>query len=217
MNNKGVIYIMTNPSFPEYVKIGYTENIENRLKQLNQAETIPYAFRVYAVYETPNELSDKLLHNLIDALNPDLRSVDTFDDKKRVREFYALSKEDAFSLLKSIAKISGTENRLKRMKPEGHEIADEKSAKEISNNSRRGAFTFSECKIKVGSTIVFTKDKSITAIVVDDKHVKYKDETMSLSALGQKLLKCDYNVQGPLFFTYNGVVLDKLRNENNSK
>ena len=27
----GVIYIMTNPSFPEYVKIGYADNIEVRL------------------------------------------------------------------------------------------------------------------------------------------------------------------------------------------
>ena len=28
----GVIYILTNPSFPDYVKIGYATNIENRLK-----------------------------------------------------------------------------------------------------------------------------------------------------------------------------------------
>ena len=33
----GVIYILTNPSFPDYVKIGYATNIENRLKQLNRA------------------------------------------------------------------------------------------------------------------------------------------------------------------------------------
>lgn len=29
---KGVIYILTNPSFPEYVKIGYADDIDNRLK-----------------------------------------------------------------------------------------------------------------------------------------------------------------------------------------
>lgn len=33
----GVIYILTNPSFPDYVKIGYATNIENRLKQLNRS------------------------------------------------------------------------------------------------------------------------------------------------------------------------------------
>lgn len=28
MEQKGVIYILTNPSFPEYVKIGYEDNID---------------------------------------------------------------------------------------------------------------------------------------------------------------------------------------------
>ena len=35
--SKGVIYILTNPSFPEYVKIGYAKDIEKRLKQLNHS------------------------------------------------------------------------------------------------------------------------------------------------------------------------------------
>ena len=55
---KGVIYILTNPSFPDYVKIGYAHNIETRLKQLNRSETTPFVFRVYAVYEVDSELTD---------------------------------------------------------------------------------------------------------------------------------------------------------------
>ena len=49
--SKGVIYILTNPSFPDYIKIGYAKNLERRLQQLNRSETIPFAFRAYAVYE----------------------------------------------------------------------------------------------------------------------------------------------------------------------
>lgn len=49
--SKGVIYILTNPSFPEYVKIGYTKDLEKRMSQLNRSETIPFAFLAYAVYE----------------------------------------------------------------------------------------------------------------------------------------------------------------------
>lgn len=41
---KGVIYILTNPSFPEYVKIGYADDVEKRLSQLNRSECIPFAF-----------------------------------------------------------------------------------------------------------------------------------------------------------------------------
>ena len=79
----GVIYILTNPSFPDYVKIGYATNIENRLKQLNRSECIPFAFRVYATYDVSTPLQDKELHSLIDRLNPDLRAIDTFDGKTR--------------------------------------------------------------------------------------------------------------------------------------
>lgn len=130
----GVIYVLTNPSFPEYVKIGYADNLEKRLSQLNKSECVPYAFRVYCIYEVEERLTDKKVHKLIDKLDPSLRSIDTFDGKERVREFYNMSDEDAYEILKSIASISGTTDRLKKMKPEGHEILDEKLAKTIQNS-----------------------------------------------------------------------------------
>ena len=58
MEQKGVIYILTNPSFPQYVKIGYADNVESRLKQLNNSECIPFAFRIYATYEVEERLTD---------------------------------------------------------------------------------------------------------------------------------------------------------------
>ena len=153
--SKGVIYILTNPSFPDYIKIGYAKNLERRLQQLNRSETIPFAFRAYAVYEVESALTDKELHKLIDRLNPDLRSIETFDGRERVKEFYAMSAEDAYSLLESIAKISGTQERLKRVQPEGHEIIDEQIAEEVREEARRGPFRFSECRIPFGTEIVF--------------------------------------------------------------
>ena len=150
---KGCIYILTNPSFPEYVKIGYAKDLEKRMNQLNRSETIPFAFRAYAIYEVESNLTDLMLHDLIDKLNPDLRSIENFDGKERKREFYAISAEDAYSLLECIAKISGTENRLKKMAPEGHEVLDEEVAVEISREIRKGRFRFSNYGIPVGATI----------------------------------------------------------------
>lgn len=171
---KGVIYILTNPSFPEYVKIGYAKDLEKRMNQLNRSETIPFAFRAYAVYEVESNLTDLVLHDLIDKLNPDLRSIENFDGKERKREFYAISPEDAYSLLECIAKISGTEDRLKKMAPEGHEILDEETAMEVSKEAKRGRFKFGKYGIPVGAVIKYINDPSIEATVVDDGHISYK-------------------------------------------
>ena len=212
MNKKGCIYILTNPSFPEYVKIGYASDLEKRLRQLNRSETVPFAFRVHAIYEVGQPLTDMELHKLIDSLNPDLRSIETFDGKKRVKEFYAMSKEDAYNILECIAKISGTTNRLKKMKPEGHEIEDEVTAEEIKEIARRGPFRFGECGIPEGAEITFVEDPNIKARVLDDRHIEYQGETTSVSALAQRLKGFKHQVQGTLWFKYKGEVLADLRN-----
>ena len=207
----GVIYILTNPSFPDYIKIGYADNLEKRLKQLNRSETIPFAFRVYATYTVESRLTDKELHKLIDSLNENLRTIETFDGSERVKEFYAMSAEEAYALLECIAKISGTEDRLQRMQPEGHEILDEQIAEEVKETAKRGPFRFSMCNIKPGDTITYIEDESIKPIVIDDRHIEWNGETTSLSALAQKLKGFEHPVQGTLWFKYNGEVLNDLR------
>lgn len=209
---KGVIYILTNPSFPDYVKIGYAKDLEKRMAQLNRSETIPFAFRAYAVYEVDSNLTDLVLHDLIDKLNPDLRSIENFDGRERKREFYAMSPEDAYALLECIAKISGTEDRLKKMAPEGHEILDEQTAAEVAKEARRGVFKFSNYDIPVGAIIKYIYDPSIEAMVIDDRHVSYKGVTTSISALAQELLESEYHVQGTAYFTYEGEKLTDRRN-----
>ena len=56
---------------------------------------MPFAFRIYATYEVDSALSDKKLHSILDKLDPELRSKEEIDGKKRVREFYAMTPEDA--------------------------------------------------------------------------------------------------------------------------
>ena len=211
MKDTGCIYILTNPSFKEYVKIGYATNLEKRLKQLNRSETIPFAFRAYAIYEVDKPLTDKELHKLIDRLNPDLRTIDNFDGKERVKEFFLMSPEDAYAILESIAKISGTIDRLKKVKPEGHEIEDEIAAEENQKAARRGPFRFGECGIPNGAELVYVDDTSVKVSVVDDRHIQYGNETTSLSALAQRLKGFDHPVQGTLWFKYQGEILNDLR------
>jgi len=80
----GYIYILTNPSFKEYIKIGYATDVKQRLDELNRSTAVPFAFRIYATYEVDSDLSDKRLHSILDKLNPDLRSIEEYEGKTRV-------------------------------------------------------------------------------------------------------------------------------------
>lgn len=125
------------------MKIGYAAHLEDRLASLNRSVATPLAFRAYAIYEVDQALTDKRLHDLIDFLNPELRSVETFDGKVRKREFFRMSKEEAFRLLECIAQISGTRSRLHLVKPEGHELAEEMAAEEVRKTAMKPPFAFS--------------------------------------------------------------------------
>lgn len=211
----GVIYILTNPSFPDYVKIGYATDIEKRLKQLNRSECIPFAFRVYATYDVSTPLQDKELHGLIDRLNPELRAIDTFDGKTRTKEFYAMTKEDAYALLESIAKLSGTMDKLQRLTPEGHEVVDEEVAAEIQEEAkeRKAPFSFARCGIPAGTEIALSGHPEVVATVKDDRQIEYQGEVYSLSSLAQKILQTRYPLQGPVHWIYQGKKLSDIRRE----
>lgn len=62
------IYVLSNPSFPSLVKIGYSDNIERRVEELNRSSAVPYAFHVRATYETEGRLLGKVLHGIIASL-----------------------------------------------------------------------------------------------------------------------------------------------------
>ena len=214
----GYIYIMTNPSFEEYVKIGYATDVEQRRNDLNSSSAVPFAFRIYATYEVNSKLADKNLHSILDKLNPNLRSIEEIDGKIRKREFYAMTPEDAYTILEAIAGIHGYENRLKKYEPTPEEQEDEEMAQEISeaHRERMAPFMFSMCNIHPGEEIEFwynkTEPSGIMCTVADDRHVEYNGERFSLSALAQRLLGGNRNVvHGPNHFKYKGEWLNDIR------
>lgn len=214
--SKGVIYILTNPSFKEYVKIGYADDIEKRLQQLNRSECIPFAFRVYATYEVDSRLSDLKIHTIIDKLNPNLRSIDMFNGQKRVREFYAMSPEDAYSILEAIAEIHNRTDKLKLVEPDAEAQNDESIAEEIQTETRiRGAnFTFSEWEIPIGAVLEYYKNSDIKCTVVDDRKVEYEGEIMFLTSVAKKITGKQSGIAGPRYFKYKGTELWDIEGRN---
>lgn len=217
--SKGFIYILTNPSFPQYVKIGYATDVKQRLDELNRSTAVPFAFRVYATYEVNSALSDKKLHSILDKLNPELRSMEEVDGKRRIREFYAMTPEDAYSILGAIAEINGFSHRLKKWKATANEKADEALAQEINeqHQERMAPFAFSLCNISIGEQIEFccpnSENDGALCTVADDKHVEYEDKRWSLTALAKHLLGTKRELQGPKYFKYKGEWLNTIRRQ----
>ncbi|MCI5722529.1 MAG: GIY-YIG nuclease family protein [Erysipelotrichaceae bacterium] len=186
---KGYIYIMTNPGLQKMVKIGYAKDVEQRRKQLSTT-ALPYDYEIYATYETPGNLEDKKLHKLIDNLNPDLRV-------SKNREFFIMTPEDAYELLEAIATISGSLDKLQKMKTT--------QPKQVS---KKPPIDFYACGLKKGDELVCTEDPSIKVTIESEHKVLFNEELTSLSAI-MKDIK-GYNVAGSLFFTFNGELLTDI-------
>ena len=185
-DKNGVIYILTNPSFPEYVKIGYADDMKQRLAQLNRSECTPFAFRVYATYEVPTRLTDMKIHAMIDKLNPSLRAIDNVEGKKRIREFYAMTAEDAYSLFEAMAEIHGTQDKLKLAKPSKAEIRDEETASEAnaSSGSRRKGSRASEEDHGSAVTPLSQIEEAVISMINDNEN---KGKITYLGEIGSRL------------------------------
>ena len=191
---KGFIYIMTNLAFPhKMVKIGYSSDVESRRKQLSTTG-LPYEYEVYATYETSGNLEDKKLHKMIDTINPALRVTSN-------REFFEMTPEEAFDLLEASATISGTKDKLKKVK-----VVEAKK-----QQVRRPRVNFVECGIPMGAELVFSEDPTVVAKVVGAHEVEYNGEITSLSAISSRIK--GGSTQGPYYFTYQGKRVSSIADE----
>ena len=91
-------------------------------------------------------------------------------------------------------------------------VEDIKKAEEAEKAYRRGPFTFSSIGVNPGEEIVFVSDPSITATVVDDKHIRIGETVTSLSGAAKSILHKNA-LQGPKYWSYNGRILDDIRTE----
>ncbi len=189
MEQAGVIYILTNPSFPQYVKIGYADDVNKRLEQLNRSECVPFAFRLYAYYKVPTRLTDVKLHSLIDKLNPDLRAIEEFDGKKRVREFYAMEASEAYNILQTIAEINGLSDNLVLVEPSASDLESEKKATEIRIRRKlpNMRWLIEQNVLHIGDIVYLINHPNEKATVVDEKYVKYNNEILTFNQFGCKI------------------------------
>ena len=132
----------------------------------------------------------------------------------------ALSHEQAYSILETIAVLGGRKNRLKLWELSEEQRQDVELAGEIEDEhiERLSPFTFSKCNIPVGATITYINrgksNSGLEVVVVDDKNVEYQGRKYSLSALATELSGSKHGVAGPRYFKYKGEWLNTIRAKN---
>ncbi len=221
--SQGVIYILTNPSFPDWVKIGYADDVEERVKQLNRSECTPFAFRIYATYEVSSRLMDKKMHIIIDKLNRNLRSVDEYNGQRREREFFAISAEDAYAIFEAMAAIHDCPEKLKKWGETAESRREEEIAADVAEESavRREArhvnWTFDDWSVPVGAVLEYTENPSVQCVVVDGRRLSYEGNVMYMTPFAKMISGKPYLVHGPGWFArhfkYNGQLLADRENE----
>ena len=197
-----VVYILTNESMPETIKIGITDNLERRIRELDNTST-PLPFECYYAVQVDNaNLIEKKIH-------------EGLDDKRirQNREFFNVTPEQAKSILE-IAEVMGGKN----VTPT-EDIVETLQDKQALDRSKkkRSRFNFSMINLSPGTILEFVKDKAITCEVVDDTKVKFRNSITSLSNSADIILRemgYDWNsVHGPRWWLYKGNTLSDLRNE----
>lgn len=211
----GYIYVAWSPALKDMVKIGYTSNLKQRLISLNSSTVVPKAFRYYASYEVEKVEADKILHHIIDMINPKCRVDEMFDGKNRVREFYYLTKEQAVRLLEAIAVISDTEDKLicydenmypiKKKRSLYEELIDYINSMVVKENS-----LFSECCLSILDFVnpVYLKPDNLKTInnVMDDIDINNLDEEPDEPKITNKKLRKNNENLFSLVFNHREVL-----------
>ena len=104
----GYVYILTNPSFREdWVKIGMTQNMEERLRTLDNT-ALPLPFKKYATLQTVKyQKAEKHVHHSIERFT-NLRIRDN-------REFFNVKPEKALEIFCEVAELLDDAGRGKRV------------------------------------------------------------------------------------------------------
>ena len=187
-----IIYILTNQSMPEYIKIGFTHgDVNERIKQLDRTGT-PLPFEVYYAATVENaEKEEKWLHSIF----ADRRARDS-------REFFKMNPEYATLALKRV--------EIKEAKID-NDLTPEQEKEVDKVKEKRSRFHFARYGIPVGSKLTYTRDPNVVAEVVEDDKIKIDNKVNSLSTFAMELLGYQRRPQGTLYFEFEDEILDDRR------
>lgn len=178
-----IVYILTNPAFDGYIKIGKTSNLEQRLRSLDNT-SVPLPFRcVFAVEVEDDASAERLMHQAFADYRP-----------RKAREFFKINPQRAIAALK----LTGGQD----VTPRGDIAEDEEGVQALDKATRhaRKIHSFLELGLKIGDQLNYVNNDKITATVISGRKILFEDEETSLSRSALNLL----HREGYTWKTVNG-------------
>ena len=166
-----IVYVLSNPAFDRYVKVGTTDNnLEKRLRELDNT-SVPLPFRCeFAIEVNDGRAVEDLVHQVF----ADVRV------RKR-REFFEIEAQRVIAALQ----LTGG----KEVTPKADVAEDEEGIEALDRTvARRKSYSFDDAHVQVGDFLTYARDQTIKAEVVTDKKISFEGEYMSLSKATLKLL-----------------------------
>ena len=197
-----IVYCLENPAMPDLVKIGRTQDLEQRLKSLDTT-SVPLPFVCFVAMEVDDaKETEQLLH-------------DVFSDHRvrSNREFFEVSPERVAAALRL--------TRGRDVTPRSDVVEDEETQLALNKaRKKRERFNFGMVGIETGAELQFhyrdisNNGEPFTADVVSTNRIRFEGQETSLSAAATSIMQehgITWPAQGPLYWRYEGESLDDRR------
>ena len=167
----GIVYVLSNPAFDSYVKVGHTTDLVQRLRSLDNT-SVPLPFRCVFAVEVENHVEvERLVHQAF-----------AMHRTRTTREFFEI---DGRHIIAALKLTGGREVTPKS------DIAEDKEGIEALEKaeSKRRSYSFADAGVKVGDVLTYSRDSQYTAIVVGPKKIEFEGAVTSLSKAALTLLQ----------------------------
>lgn len=191
MDDIGIVYAATSPKLVkkgdrEFIKIGQTKDLDRRKREMRiSALGLDY---IFAVECNNYKRIEKALHA-------------KYSDKRDENEFFLIKRSEIFKDLQFLIATGA----------KSIDLGDDTDDTQSTEQTRKSNIDLSKLGINPGETLVYIKDETITAEVINHNTIKFRDEETTLSGAASKLE--NHRVSGSLYWLYKGDALSVLRSK----
>ena len=161
----GIVYILSNPAMPDYVKIGFTADLPERMRSLDQSTSVPLPFECVSAAKVENPRRwEQTIHEVFSESRVNRR-----------REFFAADVAAKAALILQTAKLEDVTHTAPAVAS-----VDEPRRE---GGKKRENFNFGMLGITEGELLEFYSDDEVVCMVTQAKppRVEFAGEEMTVT------------------------------------